>query len=506
MIPDRYEAMTRIHVDTENLLTPLLRNIAIQTDMQKQLEVLQRTLLNRNNMAHVAHATDLDLNLRNDSEKEQLYDALTKRIAIKSEGQNLFTVSFSDANPKLAKRVVETALNIFVETNLGQNRSSMESARTFIENQIADYVQKLKDAEQRLAAYKSQHVDVLAGSGGNTNFSGRLDAVRQEAAAAKAKYEDSAAALGQLRGSLATTPQYLEVDMPPQVVIANSGAPTAETARGRVQQLRQELNGLLSRYTEHYPDVVSTTRALAKAEEEAAAEEKAKQAGGGIVSGTGHRISNPVYEQLKLRVLQTEADVTQAERRMKAAAAEMERLQGLAEIGPKVEIELADLNREYGVIKAKYEELLARRESARISEAVEAAGDKVQFRVIEAPQVPAFPNFPNRPLFLTVVLAGAVIAGCGLVFLLHKFDDTIGNLTVLTEDFGIRVLGTVSSIESLERAATRRQNGKKFAIASGSLVTAYGFVMVMTQMHHWSNLLKETPVPSILKRFLDHAG
>jgi polysaccharide chain length determinant protein (PEP-CTERM system associated) len=156
-LPDRFEAMTRIYVETDNLLTPLLRNITVQADVTKQIEVLQRTLLNRNNMSVVARAADLDLDLHTEQDKEQLYTRLSKQVMVKAEGNNLFSVTYANSNPQLAKRVVESLLNIFVETNLGQNRSSMESARSFIEAEIAEYERKLKEADERLADYKTHH-------------------------------------------------------------------------------------------------------------------------------------------------------------------------------------------------------------------------------------------------------------------------------------------------------------------------------------------------------------
>ena len=61
LLPDRYECMTRIFADTDNLLTPLLRNITVQSDLEKQLDVIERTLLNHNNLVAVAHSADLDL-------------------------------------------------------------------------------------------------------------------------------------------------------------------------------------------------------------------------------------------------------------------------------------------------------------------------------------------------------------------------------------------------------------------------------------------------------------
>ncbi|MDR3439951.1 XrtA system polysaccharide chain length determinant [Telmatospirillum sp.] len=502
-LPDRYDAMTRIYVDTDNLLTPLLRNITVQADVGKQLEVLQRTLLNRNNMSVVAHAADLDLDLQTDQQKEGLYARLAKQIVVRPEGSNLFSVTYSNSNPKLAKKIVESLLNIFVETNLGQNRTNMESARNFIEAQIAEYERKLKNADERLADYKTHHIDVLAGAG-NTSFSTRLDAAKQEFTGARSRVEDLAVLRQQLAANLGSVPQYLDTDAPGQVVISGGGAMSgsvATSARGRVQQLEAELAQLQGRFTDQHPDVVAVKRALEQARQQA--EQESKQPSSATTGGRG-RMSNPVYEQIKLRLVQAEGDLAQAQSHARLASEEVQRLQGLAETAPKVEAELADLDREYGVIKGKYEELLGRRESARISEAAENNGDKVQFRIIEAPQVPSQPAFPNRPLFVSAVLLVSLGVGVGAVFLLQRIDDTVGSAETLSEEFNVRVFGTVPRVENIVGKRKRRREGRNLSIASGSLFGAYVVVLVLATFYQ--SLIVRFDLPSVLMRIRDHVG
>lgn len=501
MIPDRYDAMTRIYVDTDNLLTPLLRNITVQADVTKQIEVLQRTLLSRKNMASVAHSADLDLDLQTEQDKESLYTQLSKQIAVKAEGANLFSVTYSNSNPQMAKRIVEALLTIFVETNLGQNRSSMGNARDFIESEIANYERKLKQADERLADFKSHHVGVLAGEG-NISFSTRIDSARQESIAATSKVEDLAAFRRDLAANLATIPPYLDVDSPGQVVISG-GTPTVTSSRIRVQQLEAELSQLQSRFTDAHPDVVAIKRALDRARQ--SAEKEATQPAT-AQGGSRGRVSNPLFEQVKLRLIQAEADLAQAQSRARIAGDEVLRLQGLAETAPKVEAELADLNREYGVIKGKYEELLGRRESARLSEAAETRGDKIQFRIIEAPQVPILPSFPNRPLLISGALALSLVIGAGVVFLLHKIDDTVESVATLAEDFNVRVYGTVPRVKSILGTKRRRREVRNFAMVTGGLFAAYLLVVTVAFRQQSDPTLLRVDLPTLLEKIQHHVG
>lgn len=500
MLPDRYDAMTRIYVDTENLLTPLLRNITVQADVTKQIEVLQRTLLNRKNMASVAHSADLDLDLQTEQDKEKLYTRLSKQIVIKTEGNNLFSVTYSNSDPQMAKKIVEALLTIFVETNLGQNRSSMGNARNFIENEIANYERKLKQADSRLAEFKSHHVGVLAGEG-NVSFSTRIDVAQRELTLAKAKVDDLTALRTLLAANLATIPQYHDVDSPGQVIISGGGMPTATSASGRVRQLEAEISQLESRYTDLHPDLVATRRALEHAREQAAHEAAQPSDRGGR-----GRAANPLYEQVKLRVIQAEADLAQAQSRARISADEVQRLQTLAESAPAIEAELADLNREYGVIKGKYEELLGRRESARLSEAAETRGDKIQFRIIEAPQVPINPAFPNRPLLVSAVLVLALAMGGGVVFLMRAIDDTIGSTAILSAKFNVRIYGTIPQVESPTGRKRQWLERRNFAITAGSLCAVYLLILGAAFAQQAFPTLLRPDIPSILQRILNHVG
>jgi polysaccharide chain length determinant protein (PEP-CTERM system associated) len=505
VLPERYESMTRIYADTDNLLTPLLHNIAVQTDFQKQLMVMQRTLINRTNMARVAQAIDLDLDAQTDLEKERLYASLSSRVTIRVEALNLFQVGFRDSDPKRAKKGVDTLISIFVETNLGQNRASMENARTFLDTQIQDYEQKMRQTEQRLAAFKSQNYEVLP-SGVGASFSGRLEEVRRDQMVAKSRADNALAARDQLRAALASIPQFLEVSANPQVVVNGGGAVGGGTTRQRVAQLRREIAVLQSRFTEQHLDVISAKRALDLAERQLAEETQAKTAGGPDQDFANARISNPVYEQLKLRLVQANGDLAQAQSQVAISTSELARIQSMADVAPRIEAELADLNREYGVFRAKYEEMLNRRESARISQAVETSGDKVQFRVIEPPQVPVRPSFPNRPLLMALVFVVAIAGSCGLVFVVRIFDDTIVSARTLTEEFHLRVLGSVSMVDTPAAAATRRRSTRVFSWVAGSLLATFVMVLLLTQLYQVTDLLAKVEMPIFLERLLSNVG
>ncbi|MDP6564249.1 MAG: Wzz/FepE/Etk N-terminal domain-containing protein, partial [Alphaproteobacteria bacterium] len=155
LLPDQFESKTRIYVDTETMLAPLLSGIAVASNLDSQVAFMNRTLLSRPNLSQVVRMADLDLSVSNEREMEALLDRLSRDISVRSQGADLFSISYTHNSPQIAQRVVQSLVNIFVEDNLGQNRSEMEKARAFLEAQIAQYERQLRNSEKRLAEFKA---------------------------------------------------------------------------------------------------------------------------------------------------------------------------------------------------------------------------------------------------------------------------------------------------------------------------------------------------------------
>ena len=150
LLPDKFESEARIYVDTGSLLAPLLKGIAVENNLDQEVTIMQRTLLSRPNLEQVMRMNDLDLTATEPDEVEAMLAGLARDISITAQTKNLFSIAYSHTNPRQAQSVVQSILTIFVENNLGESRTDMESARGFIEKQIAEYERQLRQAEQRL--------------------------------------------------------------------------------------------------------------------------------------------------------------------------------------------------------------------------------------------------------------------------------------------------------------------------------------------------------------------
>lgn len=450
LVPNSYESKARLYVDTDAVLTPLLRGIAVDIATDNQLAVMRKTLLSQPNLQKLIGMTNLELEVGGAREREMLTRRLAKAVKVDSEDQNIFTISYRNSNPRLAHDVVAALLSIFMEEASRANRSDMNNAQHFLDQQIASYQKQLQDAEQRRAEFRKKYMDILPLET-NGGFS-ELDGERVRIQNFEAQLRDATARLTALQVQLASTPASL------------SSETIASTQQTQLAAAEDRLADLRSRFTEQNPDVIITRR-LVDSLRTAATRSPAP-------APTTRSLPNPLYEQLRLQVIDAQSMVSSLKARLDTARKDRDRLEALAQAAPGVEAKYQNLDRDYNVIRKNYEELLARREASNITQAANTTADKVQLRVIDPPGYPIVPVAPNRILLISLVLVGGIGAAAGLGFLLGELDRSVVDVGGL-RTFGVPVLGGVSAVPRHREARSLAQ-AAGISAAVVVLIAVYG--------------------------------
>ncbi|MFC7552359.1 XrtA system polysaccharide chain length determinant [Pseudoroseomonas wenyumeiae] len=429
-IPNQFDSSARIYADADAILGSALRGIAIDSSPAQQVEVLQRTLLSRPNLEKVILRTPLEQRVQSVAERDALISRLTREIRITPQTRNLFTIEYRDRDPKVARDVVQAALNLFMEAATATDRQQMESARDFVAQQLASYEVQLRQAERRRAEFQARYIDLLPSEGGVS----RLEAARSRLKEVQGELQDA-----RMRRQL--TQKQLE-SAPPTLTVAQSGGGGGNPALAAAQRNLAELR---TRFTEQHPDVLAARAAVSVA---------ARTGGGGGSApsgdGGGPR-PNPLYEQLKVRLVDVDAQIASLERQERDGKVEVDRLDAMARSEPEVQAQFMNLDRDYTVLRRNYEELLARRESIQIAGAARSSSDRVRLEVVDPPSLPIRPASPNRPLLVTGVLVAGLGAGALVALLLVQLDQGFHTVNDLRR-LGLPVLGGVSSAVSPRRA------------------------------------------------------
>lgn len=466
-VPERYEATATVFVDTKSVLKPLMRELTVEPDIDQKLQLLAKTLITRPNIEVLMKKANLVTPGMTVLEREALIARLTREIKLSSFSRdNVFTFSYRDTNMATARLVVEKLVTLFVESDLGAKTRDTDAARGFIDTQIKAYETRLAEAETRLKDFKIRNMGVSDPSGKDyfTRISALTDELSKVMVDLQAAEQGRDARKRELSGEVVN----LVPDVPPP-----SSANQVTEFDARLDAQRRQLDELLRRYTELHPDVVASRRLITRLEEQRQMELDARRrnAVNAPLQPT-NSLGAAVQQQTRLALAEAEATVASLRVRAKDTQARLAQLRSSASRVPQVEAELAQLNRDYEVVRRNYEALVAQREKASMSEEVDATR-LAQFRVIDPPRTSDKPVFPDRKVLVAVVLVLSLFVGAAVSFLMIQLVPTIGDAQSLRRFTGRPVLGSVSMLSTPESLGVQRRRSMAFVAGLGGLFMAF---------------------------------
>jgi len=476
--PNQYEVETKVFLDTRTMLQPVLRGLAVDTNLrQESLDMMRRTLLTRPNLETVARATDLDLEAETPEDFERLINGLGRGIEVSgTRRDNIFVISYTHTDPRLATRVVESLLNIFVERSLGESRKDTTATRQFLDAQIKEYEARLESAEERLKEFKQRNVGMMPRDG--QGYYQRLQSAQGELAAVELALREAQNRRNELRRQV----EGVGILFEPIIPVNQVADAVSHPLDGRIDSLERRLDDLLLQYTEQHPDVIGTRRVLEQLEEQRAADLAEREPVVAAPVETPSQIQNPVYQELKLALGTAEAEVAALQTRAEEYERRVEELANLVDTVPKVEAEFTRLNRDYEINKRNYEELVKRREALKLSDDAVQTTDDVQFNIIEPPRVPLVPVSPNRPALSAGALVAGLGAGLGLAWLVAQLRPAFYTRDELAETVQLPVLGTVSRMWTRREALRRQMEVVSFGVGCLVLIGLFGGVLAIESL------------------------
>jgi len=473
-LPDVHEASARVYVDTDSMLRPLLSGIAIRPNISQQLELMTRTLLSHPNIEKLMRMTDLDLKASTPEKMESMISELQEDIHLKmSRRQNLYTISYQNRNPDVAKKVVESLLDIFVESTLGRSRQDTHSAQQFLVQKIQEYEGQLRKAEDRIKNFKIANVGLMPSSASGQSYFERLQSAQAVLAQARLELQEASKQHDELRRQISGEEPVFGF------------APVIQQEFGdvlgvRIGHMKDQLDELLLRYTDRHPKVIALKNTIKSLEQQR--KDQLAEIPGSAKAAPSSLEQNPVYQQLKISLGEAAAKMAALQVRVKEYRKRVAKLKKLVDTIPRIEAELKNMNRNYDVTKKNYDALVARLESSKLSQAAEKTGEDVKFKVIDPPRVPLKPSGPNRFLLSTLSLLAGIAVGILLAFLLSQIRPAIYDRRGLELVTGLPVFGTVSMLMTRQLRKKKRLDFGAFSFISLCLLAAYSGVVVF-QLH-----------------------
>lgn len=427
VIPRNYTASVTILAQDSDIIQPLLEGRAVPTGVADRAGMARQIIYSRRVLAEaLAIGGWLDAS-PSPIEQDRLMEEIRNRILIESPRPDLVHISYRDRDPERAFRITEAFGSLFMsEASAAKERESRE-AYEFIDSQVQQYHDKLSSAERNLQDYQSRNVDAQPGSAADaTTRIGALRTQVEQTRMALLEQESRESSIeAQLSGESAVT-----------------AIQTRESLyRARLIELQAERDRLLLAYTEQHPDVVRLRHQIDDITRMLNDERTRETSTAGALSDEAQ--ANPLYQELRSQLSQARRETAATRSRLQVAQslldAELDRSRRIA----ASEGALAELTRDYEVNREIYQDLLRRRENARVSMGLDQEDRGLTLRV----QDPAImPLRPSGLRFMHIAAAGLLVAlalPLALVFAVARFDPRVRSPHLIVKHSRLPLLTTI---------------------------------------------------------------
>ncbi len=468
-LPNMYESSARVYVDTQTALKDAIAGLGNSSDVKEEVQKKLSEMISIPNLKKVARDTDMDLRATTPLAMERLVERLRNTIEVLSlKGGSLYSITYSDTDPEMAQRVVQTMLSDFVGGSLRANNKDTTDAMLFLEEQIAIYEKRLLDAEQALANFKKENVGLMPGSQGD--YYQRLETATSRLSQLRSLYRVKQNTRDELLAQLQGEEPTFGLDPLSSAAPSSGGVSLVDE---QIAQLKLQLAQQQLRLTDRHPDVMATIETIAALE----AQRDAELAEFNVVLPDRPAFNpldqNPVYQSMKIQLSNVQVELVELRTTLATAQQAVRTLKRLVDTVPEVEAQLSRLNRDYEVTRTYHGDLLKRLEAARLGEDANAQSDDIKFQVIDPPVLPLDPTGPNRPLFLTAILLAGLLFGLALSFLLDQLKPVFSTRSELRNKTGLPVLGTIGVVLMPHQKLSTRLQTLAFAIGLLALIGAY---------------------------------
>jgi polysaccharide chain length determinant protein (PEP-CTERM system associated) len=442
LLPNRYKSQTLVLVAEPTVPSDFVKPVDT-SDMSQRLASMQQQILSRSRLEPIIRQFGLFPNDATGKPMEELVAKLQKAIEVtpilpmaETRANNLpgFYVNVTLDNPRTAQQVCTTITSMFIEENVHLRQQHSEDTTQFLAQQRTEAKSKLDDQDGKLAAFKSRYLgslpdeqktnlDLLSG------LSSQLDAATQALARAE---QDKGFAESMLSQQVATWQA------------AQDGA-TAETPEQQLAPLQTELRRLQARYTDDYPDVVKTKKDIAALKKKIADSQNQKTTDPDNYPKS--TVEPQQIAQLRAQIHTYDQVIVERTREQDQIKQQIKVLQERVQSSPVIEQQFKQLTRDYQTALEFYNDLLKKRDQSAMASDLERRQEGEEFRVLDAPNLPDQPSFPNRTLFSLGGFVGGLGLGLGLAYIFEMQDTSLRSERDVEMTLSLPVLVSIPPVE-----------------------------------------------------------
>jgi len=476
-MPNVYESKARVHVDTRTMLRPLLRGMAVQTNVRGLVAIMKKLMFTQQNLLKVAEEAGLDIDL-NEKGIHELVQRLKTKVKIQGGRDEIFSISSESKSALEARTIVQAMLTVFSEQTQQSSLSDVDSAQRFIENQIREYEQRLRNAERAKENFKRENIGMLPGQEGGGQI-GDMQSIRHSLDQALAQLAELHSRKNVLKEQLTEAIDSGE-EWGLTEIVENSSV-----GDSRIEALKQKKDQLLLKYTEEHPNIVSIDNLIDSLQKEQEQEQESDQEAGGMgfgIDDSFKAMSNPYVQSIKIGINTIDVEIATMNSRIVSYKKNLQKEDEQFNARLAIETEMQNLNRDYATIKKNYMSLIDRREQASMSSKIDTQVSALKFKVIDPANMPEGPSSPKRKIFYSVILLAGFVVGIGVALLKVFLRPTFVEAKQVRDISGLPMLGVVSEVVDDIQARNNKKRLFRYAFANFLLLLGYSGVMLLDSL------------------------
>lgn len=445
-IPNVYRSSTLILITPQRVPSAFIHS-TVTSGIQDRIHAITQEILSRTRLENIIKEFNLYPSGAAGTTMEDRVNTFRKDIRLDVRRNDGFQISYESPNPETAMKVANRLGSLFIEQNLQVREQQAVGTTTFINAETERLRKELEEQETVVTRYKVNN---------RFELPDQLDANLRTVEQFRSELKGNMTTLASMQERLVILQkQLLDTNMTLPDVEKNTETDFRQSLPVWQQILirKKQLDALLVRYSEKYPEVVrlrEDIRALEKEMELEQANTKEKPSRREIPDNALRQLVEEQIENLKSSI--NALQLTNAELK-KTIAAHQQRIENT----PLRAIELAKVSRTYDITNRKYQDLLAKGLESQLSENLEKKQKGEQFEVIDPANLPQAPVRPNRLLIILGGLVAGVLGGLALAFVWETFDRSFRESEDIAEFVGLPLLATIPQFLTRGAVLDRRR-------------------------------------------------
>ncbi len=441
VLPKEYRSTATLAVAAP-VVSPNLVSQTTQLDNQERLRALSQQLVSTQILSRVVQEEGLG-----SASDERLIGRVRSAITIGvpepvanvNEPRRLdaFLVSYGDPDAGRAQSVANRLVNVFVDENSRRRAANAEGTSSFLSAQLKASQERLSALEATLRESKESYMGQLPEQtqANLSTLSGLRQQLEANATALRGEQDRLSMIERQIEGLARGNADVVFVPGP-------NGNAQLQTSETRVTSLQRELAAARAIYTDRHPEVQRLEEELRAARADADAERTRPES-----DRMARLNTDPVYRQLAADREMARLRIRDLQRSEGDLRRQIGTYQSRVEAAPRVEQQLAAVQRDYDLERQQYSELSSKLHTATIAENVERNRSGEQFTVLYAASRPLAPTKPVPWRVMLIAIAAGICAGAGATLGREYLDRSVHDVRDLRDEFQLPVLGEVTRIE-----------------------------------------------------------